>query len=102
MGETPADPPLAGELAELRIRWSDAGRDGAPEICCFLRPGPRDELGRQLTRGAGLGIQRMQVLLEDRRRDEVLPVLDDLASAVAVLLTTKFVTTQSGVKAPCP
>jgi probable F420-dependent oxidoreductase len=112
MGQTPTDALLASELAELRGRWSDAGRDGAPEVCCFLRPGPRDELGRQLTRGADLGIQRMQVLLEDRRRDEVLPVLDDLASAVAVLLTTallttalvttQFVTTQSGVKARCP
>jgi probable F420-dependent oxidoreductase len=101
MGETPADAPLAGELAELRARWSDAGRDGAPETCCFLRPGPRDELARQLTRGAELGIQRMQVLLEDRRRDEVLPVLDDLASAVAALLTTQFLTTQAGVKALC-
>jgi probable F420-dependent oxidoreductase len=85
MGETPADAPLAGELAELRARWADAGRDGAPEICCFLRPGPRDELARQLSRGAALGIQRMQVLVEDRGRDEVLPVLDDLTAAVAVI-----------------
>jgi alkanesulfonate monooxygenase SsuD/methylene tetrahydromethanopterin reductase-like flavin-dependent oxidoreductase (luciferase family) len=76
---------LERELGELRARWADAGRDGEPGICCFLRPGPTDELAHQLTRGAELGIQRMQVLLEDRRRDEVLPVLDDLAAAVARL-----------------
>lgn len=85
MGETPDDAPLERELGELRSRWADAGRHGAPEICCFLRPGPKDALARQLTRGAELGIQRMQVLLEDRRRDEVLPVLDDLAAALAAL-----------------
>jgi probable F420-dependent oxidoreductase len=85
MGETPADEPLERELGELRSWWAGAGRDGAPEVCCFLRPGPGDALARQLTRGAELGIQRMQVLLEDRRRDEVLPVLDDLAAAVAAL-----------------
>jgi probable F420-dependent oxidoreductase len=87
MGETPADAPLERELGELRARWAGAGRDGEPEICCFLRPGPVDELARQLTRGAELGIGRMQVLVEDRRRDEVLPVLDDLAAAVAALGT---------------
>jgi probable F420-dependent oxidoreductase len=85
MGETPSDAPLGRELGELRARWAGAGRGGAPEICCFLRPGPKAELARQLTRGAELGIQRVQVLLEDRRRDEVLPVLDDLAAAVADL-----------------
>jgi probable F420-dependent oxidoreductase len=85
MGETPADAPLAGELAELRSRWAAAARDGEPLVCCFLRPGPVSELAAQLGRGAELGIQRMEVLLEDRRRDEVLPVLDDLASAVARL-----------------
>jgi probable F420-dependent oxidoreductase len=85
MGETPADAPLAGELAELRTRWTDAGRDGEPRICCFLRPAPQDELARQLQRGAELGVQRMEVLLEDRRRDEVLPVLDALAAAAAAV-----------------
>lgn len=85
MGETPGHAPLERELGELRARWADAGRAGEPEICCFLRPGPTGELARQLARGAELGIQRMQVLLEDRRRDEVLPVLDDLAAAAAAL-----------------
>lgn len=83
MGETPADATLERELAELRSQWAGAGRDGEPEICCFLRPA--DQLARQLARGAELGIQRMQVLLEDRCRDEVLPVLDDLAASVAAL-----------------
>ena len=83
MGQTPADAALERGLAELRRRWSDAGRTAELEVCCFLRPGRGPEMAREIERGAELGIQRMQVLLEDRRRDEVLPVLDDLGEVVA-------------------
>jgi probable F420-dependent oxidoreductase len=85
MGQTPADATLEGNLTELRKRWSDAGRGAELEVCCFLHPGPASDMARQIERGLALGIQRMQVLLEDRRRDEVLPILDDLAAAVAAL-----------------
>jgi probable F420-dependent oxidoreductase len=85
MGQTPADAALPGGLSELRKRWSDAGRAAEPEVCCFLRPAPPAVMSREIERGTELGIQRMQVLLEDRGRDEVLPVLDDLARVVAAL-----------------
>lgn len=83
MGLTPSDAALERGLTELRKRWGDAGRTSELEVCCFLRPGPAPEMAREIERGAELGIQRMQVLLEDRRRDEVLPVLDDLGEVVA-------------------
>jgi probable F420-dependent oxidoreductase len=87
MGQTPADAALETDLTELRKRWGDAGRTDEPEVCCFLRPGPAAAMALQIERGAELGIQRMQVLLEDRSRDEVLPVLDDLGGVVETLGT---------------
>ena len=37
----------------------------------------------QIERAAELGVQRMQVFLEERPRDLVLPILDELAAALA-------------------
>ncbi|WP_158079348.1 TIGR03619 family F420-dependent LLM class oxidoreductase [Actinomadura sp. CNU-125] len=71
---------LPSSLAELRVRWRDAGRERPPEICCFFGPGSRGDMGRELERAAELGIQRLHLRLEDRPRDLVLPVLDDLAA----------------------
>jgi probable F420-dependent oxidoreductase len=85
MGHTPADAALESGVSELRKRWSDAGRTAEPEVCCFLRPESAAAMAREISRGAELGIQRMQVLLEDRGRDDVLPVLDDLGRIVAAL-----------------
>jgi hypothetical protein len=76
-----ADGSLSDDLAELRRRWQEAGRSGEPEICSFFTPGDRAHMARQIDMGARLGIQRMQVFLEDRGRDEILPILDDLAAA---------------------
>jgi hypothetical protein len=73
---------FAEDLSELRRRWSDAGRPSAPELCCFFQPGTADEMARQIERGAQLGVQRTQVFLEDRGRDDVLPILDDIARVI--------------------
>ena len=79
MGQGPlATPDLESALKELRKRWDDAGRSGAVEVCCFFEPGTREEMARQIERGAELQVQRMQVFLEDRSREEVLPILDRL------------------------
>ena len=80
MGQTPLT--VAGDLAELRRCWQASGRAGELEVCCFFHPEPADAMAREIERGIELGIQRMQVLLEDRTRDEVLPVLDDLGRVV--------------------
>ncbi|ADP80840.1 TIGR03619 family F420-dependent LLM class oxidoreductase [Pseudofrankia inefficax] len=86
MGQTPArDPGLGPHLDGLRGAWDKAGRAAEPQVLCFFPPGSADEMTRELELGARLGIQRMQVLLEDRTTDEVLPVLDDLATAVGRL-----------------
>jgi probable F420-dependent oxidoreductase len=84
MGQTPLT--VGDDLAEVRRCWTDAGRLGEPEVCCFLHPGAADEMGRQLERGLELGIGRMQVLLEDRGADEVLPIIDDLGVVVERLV----------------
>ena len=85
MGQTPTN--VGDDLAEMRRRWDDAGRDAELEVCCFFHPGPADDMAREVERGLELGIQRMQVLLEDRTRDDVLPVLDDLGRVVARLVS---------------
>jgi probable F420-dependent oxidoreductase len=80
------NPKFATSLADLRRRWTEAGREGGPEICCFFNPGTTDEMARQIEHGAELGVQRMQVSVEERRRDDVLPILDRLADAVTTTL----------------
>jgi probable F420-dependent oxidoreductase len=78
-----ADPAFATSLLGLRSRWEEAGRSGAPEICCFFPVASRDQMARQIEQAAELGVQRMQVFLEERPRDLALPVLDELAAVLA-------------------
>ncbi|MBL7515683.1 TIGR03619 family F420-dependent LLM class oxidoreductase [Frankia sp. CN4] len=73
---------VAAAVKELGVRWNDAGRAGAPEICCFLARGSRDELAREIERAAEIGVRRLSVRLEELPRDLVLPVLDDMAAAL--------------------
>lgn len=81
-----ADPALADQVADLRRRWEVAGRDPtALELCAFFPPGPADEVVRAADRARELGVQRIQVFLEDRTADEALPILDELTKAVEVL-----------------
>jgi probable F420-dependent oxidoreductase len=74
---------LEAALVELRMRWDDAGRAAAPQVCCFFPPAGIDQMAREIDRAAELGVQRVQVYTEDRDREAVLPVLDDVAAAVA-------------------
>lgn len=84
MARTPLT--VGDDLAVVRQRWEEAGRAGDLEVCCFFDPGPADAMAREIERGMELGIQRMQVLLEDRSRDDALPVLDDLGLVTDKLL----------------
>lgn len=84
MAKTPLT--VGDDLAEVRRRWVDAGRTEELQVLGLFHPGPADDMAREVEAGLELGIQRMQVYLEDRTRDEVLPVLDDLGSVVARLL----------------
>lgn len=82
MGQTPKSEGLEADLAQLRKHWHAAGRDTELQVCCFFRAGTAEEMAAEIVRAAELGIQRMQVLVEDGRQDEVMPVLDALATAV--------------------
>jgi probable F420-dependent oxidoreductase len=84
MGRTPLS--VGEDLAEVRQAWDEGARTSELQICCFFHPGPADAMAREVERGLELGIQRMQVMLEDGTRDEVLPVLDDLGVVVEKLL----------------
>jgi probable F420-dependent oxidoreductase len=81
MGLSPLSPSIEDDLRELRRCWAAAGRPAEMEICCFFNPASGVEMEAQIRRAQELGIQRLQVLLEDKTRDEVLPILDDLAAA---------------------
>ena len=76
------DPGFASDLLDLRRLWVDAGRSDVPEICCFFAPGSRDEMMREIERAAQLDVQRMHIRLEERSRDETLPILDLVAAAL--------------------
>jgi alkanesulfonate monooxygenase SsuD/methylene tetrahydromethanopterin reductase-like flavin-dependent oxidoreductase (luciferase family) len=73
---------FAASVHDLRARWDDAGRRATPEVCCFFAPGSRDEMATELDRAAELGVQRMQLRVDERGRDQVLPILDELARAL--------------------
>ena len=73
------------DLGDLRRCWTDAGRESDVEVCCFFMPNTPEHMARELERAAELGVQRMQVYLEDRDRDAVLPILDDIAVALEQL-----------------
>jgi probable F420-dependent oxidoreductase len=76
------DPRLETLLADLRSRWEAAGRQGDLDVLCFFHPGSPDAMAREIERAAGLGVQRLQVFLEDESRDDILGILDELVSAV--------------------
>jgi alkanesulfonate monooxygenase SsuD/methylene tetrahydromethanopterin reductase-like flavin-dependent oxidoreductase (luciferase family) len=84
MAQTPLT--VGSDLDEVRRCWAEAGRSRELEVCCFIRPAPAGDMAREIERGLELGIQRMQVLLEDRHRDEVLPIIDELATVVEWLV----------------
>lgn len=75
-------PGFDSSVSELQARWTDAGRADAPLISCFFATGPRDQMTRELEQAAALGVQRMEAFVEERPRDLILPILDDLAAIV--------------------
>lgn len=85
MAKTPTT--VGPDLAEVRRCWEAAGRTEELQVLGLFHPGTADEMAREVEAGLALGIQRMQVYLEDRTRDEVLPVLDDLGAVVGRLST---------------
>ena len=82
MGVGILDDGFESNLAELRKRWGDAGRVEELQVCCFFQPGTVDAMTQEIERATELGVQRMQVYLEDRDREAALPILDDLAVVV--------------------
>lgn len=79
-----SDSAFPGHLAGLRQQWERAGRDPATlEICAFFQPAAAAQLSRTIDHAQQLGIGRIQVFLEDRTADEALPILDEVAKAVA-------------------
>jgi len=82
MGNGIADnPDLAGNVGELRARWADAGRTADLQVSCFFGVGSADAMAREIRCAAELGIQRVEVYVADREREDLLPILDDLATA---------------------
>jgi probable F420-dependent oxidoreductase len=73
---------IADDLAEIRRRWAAEGREGGPRVCYFFQPDTTQRMARQISRSRELGIQTMQVFLEDRSRDDVLPILDRVAESI--------------------
>lgn len=74
---------FAADLDLLRGLWAESERPGVPEICFFFPADSTDVMYRQVGVAAELGIQRVQLMIEDRGRDDVLPLLDMLATALA-------------------
>jgi probable F420-dependent oxidoreductase len=80
------EPEFDERLSQLRRQWENGGRDPATlELCALFLPGPAAEIERVAARADELGVQRIQVFLEDRSADNALPILDELAKAVEVL-----------------
>ena len=70
------------DLHELRARWKDAGRTPDVQVCCFFQPGSASDMAREIEQAMELGVQRMEIYVEDRPRDSLLPLLDDLCSSI--------------------
>jgi probable F420-dependent oxidoreductase len=77
------NPDLEAGLSELRSRWVDAGRNAELQVCCFFNVASPAAMAREIARGAELGVQRVQVYVADRGRDDLMPILDDVAAARA-------------------
>ncbi len=72
-------------LGELRTRWTDAGRTTDLVVSCFFQPRTIPEMACEIELAGQLGVERMEVYVEDRDRDELLPILDDLGEMLVKL-----------------
>jgi alkanesulfonate monooxygenase SsuD/methylene tetrahydromethanopterin reductase-like flavin-dependent oxidoreductase (luciferase family) len=76
---------IAGKLAELRQRWSQAGRPGSgPVIWAIQEITDDDAFHADLERLAGLGVAEVLISFNTVDKDEILPVLDRYAKVIAV------------------
>lgn len=62
-------------IPQLYDAWREAGRDGRPRVDVFTRPNGADHLDEL----AAAGVDRVTFWVPSAPRNEVLPVLDDLA-----------------------
>jgi probable F420-dependent oxidoreductase len=81
------NPTFVGELGRLRVEWERAGRDlDALQVVCFFKPTSVESMVRQAEFAQDQGVQRVLVFLEDRVRDEVMPILDRLHEVQTLLM----------------
>ncbi|MDO2379903.1 TIGR03619 family F420-dependent LLM class oxidoreductase, partial [Rhodococcus electrodiphilus] len=75
---TPIERDIDDRVERLRTTWTEAGRDGAPEIVVLAgRPDPA-----RLQRWRDLGVTEVMFGLPDRPEDEILAYLDKLAATL--------------------
>lgn len=75
---TPIERDIDDRVERLRTTWTEAGRDGAPEIVVLAgRPDPA-----RLQRWRDLGVTEVMFGLPDRPEDEILAYLDMLAATL--------------------
>jgi probable F420-dependent oxidoreductase len=75
---------IARKLAELRQRWSEAGRpEAGPVIWAIQGIVDDDALRGDLERLAGLGVEEVLISFDTTDKDEILPVLDRYAKVIA-------------------
>ena len=75
---------LTGQLAELRSRWTDAGRPGSgPIVWPMQNVVDDDELRGQLEQFRALSVDQVLFDIPTASRDEILPLLDRYAKVIA-------------------
>jgi probable F420-dependent oxidoreductase len=75
---------ISDRLAELRFRWSEAGRAAAgPTVWVIQDVVDAENLGRRLERLAALDVEEVVVAFDTVDRDEILPVLDRYEKVIA-------------------
>ncbi len=75
---------IGDRLAELRRRWSEAGRpESGPTVWVVQDVVDADRLGPRLERLAALDVEEVVVAFDTVDRDEILPVLDRYENVLA-------------------
>jgi probable F420-dependent oxidoreductase len=75
---------IAAALAELRQRWSEAGRPASGPVVWVIQEITDDDAFRaDLDRLAGLGVAEVLISFDTADRDEILRVLDRYANVIA-------------------
>jgi probable F420-dependent oxidoreductase len=85
MGSGVLEDDFEPSLRDLRTTWSEAGRTNDLIVSCFFQPGSVADMTREIEVAGELGVTRMEAYVEDRDRDELLPILDDLGEMLVKL-----------------